>query len=160
MGLFKRFKKQDEHNDVLIKKEEYNDENISEIKVKSQEVIQKEQSQTELEYLTKEIQTKTDDLNSISQKLQSVKEEYDDVVGKLMLSKKEFHQQKNEFDAMKNEFERISTQINVAKSNYASVDAQYQNKKSTLDELHNANLELTSIRAQIQKYKEEFEKLK
>ncbi len=88
MGLFKRSKKEEESNDFLVKKEEHDKQIESEIvDVKSQEDIHQEQAQNEINYLTKEIQNKTEEFNSISQKLDSVKEEYDDVVGKLMSSK-------------------------------------------------------------------------
>ena len=154
MGLFKRSKKEEESNDFLVKKEEHDKQIESEIvDVKSKEDIHKEQAQNEINYLIKEVQNKTEEFNSVSQKLDSVKEEYDDVVRKLMLSKKEMHEQKKEF-------EELSIKIGIAKSNFASADAEISKKKSIVEDLQNANLELTSIRSQIAKYREEFEKLK
>jgi len=81
MGFFKRLKKQEEPDDVLIKKE--SDMQV----VKNQEGVLKERVQSKSDYLRKEIQTNTERLNSILQKLANVKEEYDQVVGNLMSSK-------------------------------------------------------------------------
>jgi len=60
----------------------------------------------------------------------------------------------------KKEFEELSIKLSAARSNFASADAEITKKKSTIEELQNANLQLTSIHSQIAKYREEFEKLK
>ncbi|MBI3253692.1 MAG: hypothetical protein HYZ56_03105 [Nitrosopumilales archaeon] len=136
MGFFKRLKKQEEPEDVLIKKE-------SDIPVvKNQEGALKERAQSESDYLRKEIQTNTERLNSILQKLANVKDEYDQVVGNLMYSKKEMNQKKKENEAIKKEYAEMQTRLNSAKS-------EHNIAKSTLDELNEANLKLASIKSQI-----------
>jgi chromosome segregation ATPase len=147
MGFFKRLKKHDEPEDVLIKKES------DSTAVKNQDDVLKERSRGESDYLKKEIQTNTTHLNSILQKLADVKEEYDQVVGNLMASKKEMNQKKMEIDAIKKEYSELQARLGAAK-------LEHNIAKSTLDELNDANMELASIRSQITQHKEEFEKLK
>ena len=147
MGFFKRLKKQEEPEDVLIKKES------DTLVVKNQEGVLKERAQSESDYLRKEVQTNTERLNSILQKLANVKEEYDLVVGNLMSSKKEMNQKKIEIETIKKEYAELQTRLNSAKS-------EHNIAKSTLDELNEANLKLTSIKSQIAQHKEDLEKLK
>src|SRR3989344_1758937 len=147
MGFFKRLKKQEEPEDVLIKKE-------SDIPVvKNQEGVLKERAQSESDYLRKEIQTNTERLNSILQKLANVKEEYDQVVGNLMSSKKEMNQKKIEIETIKKEYADLQTRLDSAKSEHSIA-------KSTLDDLNEANLKLASIKSQIAQHKGDLEKFK
>ncbi len=73
------------------KKEDSDQIETSEVKVKSPTEIKEEQFQNELDYLQKEIKTKTESYESISKKLSSVKEEYDSAVANLMSAKSELN---------------------------------------------------------------------
>ncbi|MBM3895345.1 MAG: hypothetical protein FJ359_02770 [Thaumarchaeota archaeon] len=148
MGFFKRLKKHEEPEDVLIKKET-DDGTI----VKSHDGVLKERSQGESDYLRKEIQTNTAHLNSVLQKLADVKEEYDQVVGNLMSTKREMKQKKMELETIKKEYAELQNRLSSAKS-------EHNIAKSTLDELNEANLKLASIKSQIAQHKEDLEKIR
>jgi len=75
MGLFKKFKKEEENIE--------NSQNIeSNIDIKTTDNIQKEQVENEL-------RKKNERLNTILEKIQLSKKEYDEIIGKIIQSKKE-----------------------------------------------------------------------
>jgi hypothetical protein len=77
MGLFKKFKKEEEKENIE------NSQNIeSNIDVKTTDNIQKEQVENEL-------REKNERLNTILEKIQLSKKEYDEIIGKIIQSKKE-----------------------------------------------------------------------
>ena len=77
MGLFKKFKKEEEKEDIE------NSQNIeSNIDIKTTDNIQKEQVENEL-------RKKNERLNTILEKIQLSKKEYDEIIGKIIQSKKE-----------------------------------------------------------------------
>ena len=77
MGLFKKFKKEEEKEDIE------NSQNIeSNIDIKTTDNIQNEQVENEL-------REKNERLNTILEKIQLSKKEYDEIIGKIIQSKKE-----------------------------------------------------------------------
>ena len=77
MGLFKKFKKEEEKEDIE------NSQNIeSNIDIKTTDNIQNEQVENEL-------REKKERLNTILEKIQLSKKEYDEIIGKIIQSKKE-----------------------------------------------------------------------
>ncbi|MEW6588410.1 MAG: hypothetical protein AB1299_04520 [Thermoproteota archaeon] len=142
MGLFRR-----------AKKEEPEDQTASDVQIKTPEQIQKEQVVNELEYLRKELSSKTEHLNSISDKLIKVKDEYDHLVGTLMTSKRELNEHKAKH-------QEILQQIESAKAELISIKKQVEAERTSLDELQKARSELESMKSQYLKYKEEADKLK
>ena len=77
MGLFKKFKKEEEKENIE------NSQNIeSNIDIKTTDNIQKEQVENEL-------REKNERLNTILEKIQLSKKEYDEIIGKIIQSKKE-----------------------------------------------------------------------
>ena len=77
MGLFKKFKKEEEKENIE------NSQNIeSNIDAKTTDNIQKEQVENEL-------REKNERLNTILEKIQLSKKEYDEIIGKIIQSKKE-----------------------------------------------------------------------
>ena len=70
----------------------------------NEEVILKEDLESEVEELQKEFREKLEQLDDISEKIVTVKEEYDSTVGSLMLVKKELNQKNMELDIIKREY--------------------------------------------------------
>ncbi len=70
----------------------------------NEEVILKEDLESEVEKLQKEFREKQEQLDDISEKITTVKEEYDSTVSSLMLVKKELNQKKMELDIIKREY--------------------------------------------------------
>ena len=78
MGLFKKFKKEEEKED--IEKSQNIENNID---IKTIDNIQKEQQ------VENELREKNERLNTILEKIQLSKKEYDEIIGKIIQSKKE-----------------------------------------------------------------------
>ena len=116
LGLFSRFKKDEE-------------EIISEAPpIKKPEEIEKEQIETELEHLKKEVKDKTESFDSILKKLTTVKEEYDSVIAKVMSAKREVKEKTTELDSMKTEYEEISSKISSANTQLEIIKKQHDVK--------------------------------
>jgi len=130
MGLFRKTKKEEIPPDETKTAES--------VQIKSPEEIQRDQVTNELEYLQGEVRSKTDHLNSISEKFVKVKEEYEHIVSELMLSKKELNEKKLELE---------------------SINSQYEEKKSSLNELERADRDLAAVKSEYIKYKAESEEL-
>lgn len=143
MGLFRRIKKEEVHPD----------KDAPLVQAKTPQEIQKEQLTTELDYLRKELQTKTEHLSSISDKLAKVKSEYDQLVSTLMTSKKDLKERKAEH-------EQLLLQISQTKTHLETINKQIEENKSVLHEIQKSKEELQAIKMQYENYKEEVEKLK
>ncbi len=141
------------------KKEDSDQIETSEVKVKSPTEIKEEQFQNELDYLQKEIKTKTESYESISKKLSSVKEEYDSAVANLMSAKSELNEKKEELDKIKKEHGEISSKLISAKNDLESIQKEIQVKSSTIQESKQISDKLLSTNSEIQKANQELEEI-
>jgi chromosome segregation ATPase len=156
MKLFGRGKKEEQepkdNENAVIKEEEAQ----LEVKIKSHEEILKEQYENELSYLQKEIRDKTENLESISKKLASVKEEYDIAVSNLMSTKKEINQKRMEIETIQKDHEEILEKIGIIKGQLESANKQYDEKKAKLDQLEDADANLSEVKKNIAQSNEEY----
>lgn len=156
MKFFGRNKKDDEEKDESVEVKNEDPVQTESVKIKSHDEILKEQYESELSFLQKEIQEKTENLESISKKLTSVKEEYDVAVSNLMLTKKEINQKKAEVDTIRKDHGELLEQIGAIKGQLESVNTQYKEKKSKLEELEDADTTLAEVKKNIESSNEEY----
>jgi len=102
---------------------------------KSDEILLKEELETEVEKLQKEFRTKQYETRENEQKLQFVKDEYNSVVASLMEIKKETNQKKMELDVVKREYRDIKIKIE-------NTDERYQKSKNLINELEETEADL------------------
>ena len=132
MGLFKKFKKEEEKEDIE------NSQNIeSNIDVKTTDNIQKEQVENEL-------REKNERLNTILEKIQLSKKEYDEIIGKIIQSKKELRSitihesDSNTNDLLKSknqDIDRISKEISDSKIILKNIQDNITKNKEIDEEL-------------------------
>ena len=84
MGLFGKRNKKEEETDGIT--------------TKSPEQIQNEQTNTELQSIRNEIETKKEQLASLNAKLVIAKKEYEEVISEIMSSKKQVNQAKKNLE--------------------------------------------------------------
>ena len=132
MGLFKKFKKEEEKENIE------NSQNIeSNIDAKTTDNIQKEQVENEL-------REKNERLNTILEKIQLSKKEYDEIIGKIIQSKKELRSitipesDSNTNDLLKSknqDIDRISKEISDSKIKLRNIQDDITKNKEMNEEL-------------------------
>jgi len=139
MGLFKRFKKEDNKENI---------ENLqgieSNIDIKTTNDIQNEQIKNECNNLQNELREKNERLNTILEKIQLSKKEYDEIVGKIIQSKKELRSNtipesdSNTNDLLKSknqDIDRMSKEINDSKIKLRNIQEDIIKNKEMNEEL-------------------------
>ena len=139
MGLFKKFKKEDN------KKNNENSQGAeSNIDIKTTDDIQNEQVKKELDNLQNELRERNERLNMILGKIQISKKEYDEIIGKIIQSKKELRS---------NTIPKLDSQTDdLLKSKNQDIDRISK-------EISNSKITLRNIHEDITKNKEMNEKL-
>ena len=118
------------------KKKEIKNEN-------SDELILKEELETEVGKLQTEFRTKQEEITKVTEKIQTVKEEYDSTVTNLMMVKKEFNQKKMELDVVQREYREIREKIKNAQqikdtksiNEFNKTEKEFKRIKEELDQM-------------------------
>ena len=118
---------------------------------KNNELVLKEELETEVESLQNEFRTKQEEIVKITEKIQTVKEEYDTTVSNLMLIKKEFNQKKMELDVVQREHREIREKIKNSQ--------QIKDTKS-LNEFNKTEKEFKKIKEELDKMIKEHNQIK
>ena len=139
MGLFKKFKKEDN------KKNNENSQGAeSNIDIKTTDDIQNEQVKKELDNLQNELRERNERLNTILGKIQISKKEYDEIIGKIIQSKKELRSntipksdsQTDDLLKSKNQdIDKISKEINNSKIVLRNIHEDITKNKEINEEL-------------------------
>ena len=133
MGLFKKFKKEEEKED--IEKSQNIESNID---IKTTDNIQKEQQ------VENELREKNERLNTILEKIQLSKKEYDEIIGKIIQSKKELRSitihesDSNTNDLLKSknrDIDKISKEISDSKIKLRNIQDDITKNKEMNEEL-------------------------
>ena len=133
MGLFKKFKKEEEKED--IEKSQNIESNID---IKTIDNIQKEQQ------VENELREKNERLNTILEKIQLSKKEYDEIIGKIIQSKKELRSitihesDSNTNDLLKSknrDIDKISKEISDSKIKLRNIQDDITKNKEMNEEL-------------------------
>ena len=133
MGLFKKFKKEEEKED--IEKSQNIESNID---IKTTDNIQKEQQ------VENELRERNERLNTILEKIQLSKKEYDEIIGKIIQSKKELRSitihesDSNTNDLLKSknqDIDRISKEISDSKIKLRNIQDDITKNKEMNEEL-------------------------
>ena len=133
MGLFKKFKKEEEKED--IEKSQNIESNID---IKTTDNIQKEQQ------VENELREKNERLNTILEKIQLSKKEYDEIIGKIIQSKKELRSITiHESDSITNDLlksknrdiDKISKEISDSKIKLRNIQDDITKNKEMNEEL-------------------------
>ena len=139
MGLFKKFRKEDEKENIG------NSQGIeSNIDIKTTNDIQKEQKENEIESLQNQLKEKNERLNMILEKIQLSKKEYDEIIGKIIQTKKELrlntvhksNSKTNDLLKSKNQDnDRISKEISDSKITLRNIQDDITKNKEMNEEL-------------------------
>ena len=133
MGLFKKFKKEEEKED--IEKSQNIENNID---IKTIDNIQKEQQ------VENELRERNERLNTILEKIQLSKKEYDEIIGKIIQSKKELRSitihesDSNTNDLLKSknrDIDKISKEISDSKIKLRNIQDDITKNKEMNEEL-------------------------
>jgi len=133
MGLFKKFKKEEEKED--IEKSQNIESNID---IKTTDNIQKEQQ------VENELREKNERLNTILEKIQLSKKEYDEIIGKIIQTKKELRSntihksdsETNDLLKSKNQdIDKISKEISDSKITLRNIQDDITKNKEMNEEL-------------------------
>ena len=133
MGLFKKFKKEEEKED--IEKSQNIESNID---IKTIDNIQKEQQ------VENELRERNERLNTILEKIQLSKKEYDEIIGKIIQSKKELRSitihesDSNTNDLLKSknrDIDKISKEISDSKIKLRNIQDDITKNKEMNEEL-------------------------
>ena len=132
MGLFKKFKKEEEKEDIE------NSQNIeSNIDIKTTDNIQNEQVENEL-------REKNERLNTILEKIKLSKKEYDEIIGKIIQSKKELRSNTTHelnstnndlFKSKNQDIDKISKEISDSKIKLKNIQEDITKNKEINEEI-------------------------